>query len=85
MELCSIWIDCGAGSTGRHAEWYLMPNTPNGSARSDDSVESIEDVPVFILAGGLGKRFREQTNLIQKPMIELGGKPILWHILSKYS
>jgi glucose-1-phosphate cytidylyltransferase len=46
---------------------------------------SIEDVPVFILAGGLGTRFREQTHLLPKPMIELGGKPILWHIMSTYA
>jgi glucose-1-phosphate cytidylyltransferase len=44
-----------------------------------------EDVPVFILAGGLGTRFREQTHTLPKPMIELGGKPIIWHIMSKYA
>lgn len=46
---------------------------------------NIEDVPVFILAGGLGTRFREQTHLLPKPMIELAGKPILWHIMSSYA
>ncbi|MFF2275663.1 sugar phosphate nucleotidyltransferase [Agromyces sp. NPDC058126] len=46
---------------------------------------SIEDVPVFILAGGLGTRFREQTHLLPKPMIEVGGKPILWHIMDTYA
>jgi glucose-1-phosphate cytidylyltransferase len=44
-----------------------------------------EDVPVFILAGGLGTRFREQTHSVPKPMIHVDGKPILWHIMSKYS
>jgi Nucleoside-diphosphate-sugar pyrophosphorylase involved in lipopolysaccharide biosynthesis/translation initiation factor 2B, gamma/epsilon subunits (eIF-2Bgamma/eIF-2Bepsilon) len=43
------------------------------------------DVPVFILAGGLGTRFREQTHLVPKPMIGVAGKPILWHIMTKYS
>ena len=38
-----------------------------------------------ILAGGLGTRFSEETNLKPKPMIEIGGKPILWHILKIYS
>lgn len=46
---------------------------------------NIEDIPVFILAGGLGTRFREQTHLLPKPMIELDGKPILWHIMSTYA
>jgi len=38
-----------------------------------------------ILAGGLGTRISEETNLKPKPMIEVGGKPILWHILKIYS
>jgi glucose-1-phosphate cytidylyltransferase len=38
-----------------------------------------------ILAGGLGSRIAEETNLRPKPMIEIGGKPILWHIMKMYS
>jgi len=38
-----------------------------------------------ILAGGLGTRFAEETTRIPKPMIEIGGKPILWHIMKIYS
>jgi glucose-1-phosphate cytidylyltransferase len=38
-----------------------------------------------ILAGGLGTRISEETNLKPKPMVELGGKPILWHIMKNYS
>lgn len=38
-----------------------------------------------ILAGGLGTRISEETNLKPKPMIEIGGKPILWHIMKIYS
>lgn len=38
-----------------------------------------------ILAGGLGTRISEETHLKPKPMIEVGGKPILWHILKTYS
>ncbi len=38
-----------------------------------------------ILAGGLGTRISEETHLRPKPMIELGGKPILWHIMKIYS
>lgn len=38
-----------------------------------------------ILAGGLGTRISEETHLKPKPMIEIGGKPILWHIMKQYS
>src|SRR5574342_1070911 len=40
---------------------------------------------VIILAGGLGTRFSEETQLRPKPMVEIGGKPILWHIMKHYS
>jgi glucose-1-phosphate cytidylyltransferase len=38
-----------------------------------------------ILAGGLGTRISEETTIRPKPMIEIGGKPVLWHILKTYS
>ena len=38
-----------------------------------------------ILAGGLGTRLSEETQLKPKPMVEIGGKPIIWHILKIYS
>ncbi len=38
-----------------------------------------------ILAGGLGTRLSEATSIIPKPMVEIGGKPILWHIMKTYS
>ena len=40
---------------------------------------------VVILAGGIGSRISEETNLKPKPMIKIGGKPILWHIMKTYS
>ena len=40
---------------------------------------------VLILAGGYGTRLSEETNSIPKPMVEIGGKPILWHIMKLYS
>ncbi|HEY9801821.1 MAG TPA: glucose-1-phosphate cytidylyltransferase [Leptolyngbyaceae cyanobacterium] len=38
-----------------------------------------------ILAGGLGTRLSEETSIKPKPMVEIGGKPILWHIMKTYS
>ena len=40
---------------------------------------------VAILAGGLGTRLSEETELRPKPMVEIGGRPILWHIMKLYS
>lgn len=40
---------------------------------------------VVLLAGGLGTRISEETHLKPKPMIEIGGKPILWHIMKMYA
>ncbi|WP_028669116.1 glucose-1-phosphate cytidylyltransferase [Runella zeae] len=40
---------------------------------------------VVILAGGMGTRISEETTLRPKPMVEIGGKPILWHIMKTYS
>ena len=40
---------------------------------------------VVILAGGFGTRISEESHLIPKPMIEIGGKPIIWHIMKEYS
>ena len=40
---------------------------------------------VIILAGGFGTRLSEETDLIPKPLVKIGGKPILWHIMKLYS
>ena len=40
---------------------------------------------VVILAGGFGTRISEESQFIPKPMVEIGGKPILWHIMKEYS
>ena len=39
----------------------------------------------IILAGGLGSRLSEETVVKPKPMVEIGGKPILWHIMNIYA
>jgi len=40
---------------------------------------------VVILAGGLGTRLAEETEVRPKPMVEIGGRPILWHIMQHYA
>ena len=40
---------------------------------------------VVILAGGLGTRLSEETDIKPKPMVEIGGMPIIWHIMKIYS
>ena len=40
---------------------------------------------VVILAGGMGTRLQEETTTRPKPMVEIGGKPILWHIMKHYT
>ncbi len=42
-------------------------------------------VKAVILAGGLGTRLSEETTTRPKPMVEIGGKPILWHIMKGYA
>ena len=39
---------------------------------------------VVVLAGGLGTRLQEETDTRPKPMVEIGGRPILWHIMKLY-
>ena len=43
------------------------------------------DIPVVILCGGMGTRIREASEKLPKPLIEIGGKPILWHIMKIYA
>ena len=46
---------------------------------------NIRNMKVLILAGGFGTRLGEETGIRPKPMVEIGGKPILWHIMKTYS
>ena len=42
------------------------------------------DIPVVILCGGMGTRIREASEQVPKPMIDIGGKPVLWHLMKVY-
>jgi glucose-1-phosphate cytidylyltransferase len=49
-----------------------------------ETASAAADLPVVILCGGKGTRLREETEVRPKPMVEIGGKPILWHIMRIY-
>jgi glucose-1-phosphate cytidylyltransferase len=48
-------------------------------------IAGVKSMKAVILAGGLGSRLSEETSLRPKPMVEIGGRPILWHIMKIYS
>lgn len=43
-----------------------------------------KDIPTIVLCGGIGTRLKEETEYRPKPMVEVGGKPLLWHIMKIY-
>ena len=43
------------------------------------------EVRVVLLAGGLGTRMREETEYKPKPMVEVGGRPVLWHLMKSFA
>jgi glucose-1-phosphate cytidylyltransferase len=49
-----------------------------------NAVSTTSAIPVVILCGGMGSRLGEQTRSIPKPMLTIGGRPILWHLMSYY-
>jgi glucose-1-phosphate cytidylyltransferase len=73
--------------------WFAVAS-PTGLAHfcgdwRDDlaKLDPTRKIPIkaVILAGGLGTRLSEETQLCPKPMVEIGGRPILWHIMNLYS
>lgn len=52
---------------------------------NDKDINKKSDLKVAILAGGMGTRISEESDVRPKPMIEIGGRPILWHIMKIYS
>lgn len=66
-----------------------LDRTPNlsRSAHPGESTLRVKnsETPVFVLCGGLGTRLREETEVRPKPMVPIGNRPILWHIMRTYS
>ena len=57
---------------------------PYGAKRVDQ-LKLLNIMKAIILCGGQGTRLREHTELLPKPMVEIGGRPILWHIMRTYA
>jgi len=62
-----------------------MDKNHHGVFPSVDDMSGNNEMKVVILAGGLGTRISEETTTKPKPMVEIGGMPILWHIMKIYS
>jgi glucose-1-phosphate cytidylyltransferase len=61
---------------------------PDAAGKGDPQIVALGimlDMKVVILAGGQGTRLAEETELRPKPMVEIGGRPILWHIMRHYA
>lgn len=66
--------------------WFFVGNSHEDLTKNYVFEKSIgELMKVVILAGGLGTRLSEETMVKPKPMVEIGGMPILWHIMKIYS
>ena len=52
---------------------------------TDDRRLDPADIPVVILCGGMGTRLREASEKLPKPLVDIGGRPILWHVMKTYS
>jgi glucose-1-phosphate cytidylyltransferase len=64
----------------------LRPGSgPAGGWRNYLSRHTLPGVKVIILAGGRGTRLAEETSIRPKPMVEIGGKPLLWHLMALYA
>jgi glucose-1-phosphate cytidylyltransferase len=55
-----------------------------GAGRAGQAERQLRLPPVAILAGGLGTRLSEETTARPKPLVEIGGKPIIWHVMKHY-
>src|SRR5438270_2883919 len=66
------------------ARYAQLDRNTTGARCANNSVATIS-MKVIILAGGFGTRLSEETSARPKPMIEIGGKPLLWHLMNLYA
>lgn len=76
---------CCQTSQGRPSRIGIERARSNGEVAMSKDRPVADDLSVIILCGGQGTRIREASESLPKPMIDIGGKPILWHIMKLYS
>lgn len=62
-----------------------MSETAVTDRPTTDGGTPLSEIPVVILCGGMGTRLREASEKLPKPLVDIGGQPILWHIMKTYS
>ena len=62
----------------------IRPDANEEAMAAKNGERGLKDLDVIILCGGLGTRLREETEFKPKPMVEIGERPILWHIMKHY-
>src|SRR5262245_46535711 len=64
---------------------YTNPRAAFGGAWDASVSREPRTMKVILLAGGFGTRLSEETEVKPKPMVEIGGRPMLWHIMKHYA
>src|SRR5262250_1644089 len=73
---------------GLPPSWYTAwrgGRNPPALPCSSPCAYGVRSMKVILLAGGMGTRLSEETQLKPKPMVEVGGKPLVWHIMKHYA
>src|SRR6266498_1133529 len=74
-----------AGPVSEPAGERSSPSRRSSGPRQARLPSRMEGSPVVILCGGRGTRLQEHTQSIPKPLVEIGGRPIVWHIVQLYA
>lgn len=75
----------GRGGTATPATTLTWKRAPMAKASASSVAKLLARTPVIILCGGKGTRLAEETELLPKPMVEIGPYPMLWHIMKYYA
>jgi len=82
---CSVWGQGIRRSNGAFKITVFFLGDAAAWARAASVYLAMSAMKAVILAGGMGTRLSEETDRIPKPMVQIGGRPILWHIMKSYS
>ena len=85
MQPTELFNPSNEGRAGREGPTYSPTVPPCGTLRHDDLERTTPAVKVVLFCGGLGLRMGTLSHRVPKPMVRIGGQPILWHIMSLYA